>query len=110
MSLVQRVSIYLRRKCITGDRIKFKLYHSYSQSHFRPCKHSDNHYCHRTFSNNLFENGYNHRLTNYRYAGSSSNESIMNVFDRSTKRLQRNHTATLEHETYDYLKEEVSLW
>ena len=33
----------------------------------------------------------------------------MNVFDRQMKRRQRNQTAKLDHETYDYIKEEVCL-
>lgn len=35
-------------------------------------------------------------------------ENVMNVFDRNTKRIQRNRTALLEDPSvYDYLKEEV---
>ena len=43
----------------------------------------------------------------YKYFSSVTSYNIMNVFDRQTKRKQRNYTAKIDHETYDYLKEEV---
>lgn len=39
---------------------------------------------------------------------SASSDDIMNVFDRNTKRKQRNQTADLpDYNVYDYLKDEV---
>ena len=39
-----------------------------------------------------------------------SGEATMNVFDRKTKRVQRNRTANLEnYKVYEYLREEVRL-
>ena len=41
-------------------------------------------------------------------AAAAPSEDIMNVFDRKTKRKQRNHTAHLpNYSMYDYLKDEV---
>src|SRR6218665_946488 len=38
-------------------------------------------------------------------------ESVMNVFDRTAKRKQRNRTAFLEnYSVYDYIKDEVRYW
>ena len=41
-------------------------------------------------------------------ATSASSDHVMNVFDRNTKRKQRNRTAHLpDYSVYDYLKDEV---
>ena len=39
---------------------------------------------------------------------STQNETIMNVFDRKTKRMQKNRTALMpDYKVYDYVKDEV---
>ena len=49
-----------------------------------------------------------HGTVRWLNAASAPSEDIMNVFDRKTKRKQRNHTAHLpNYNVYDYLKDEV---
>jgi hypothetical protein len=44
----------------------------------------------------------------YRQYSSGPKDHIMTVFDRKTKKMQRNKTAELEnYEVYDYIKEEM---
>ena len=51
------------------------------------------------------------QLTVWRHASSSPvrGETIMNVFDRKAKRMQRDRTALMtDYKVYEYVKEEVS--
>ena len=42
------------------------------------------------------------------YRCMSSQETIMNVFDRKTKRMQKNRTAQMkDYEVYEYVKDEI---
>ena len=49
-----------------------------------------------------------HGTVRWLSAASAPSEEIMNVFDRKTKRKQRNQTAHLpNYSVYDYIKDEV---
>ena len=49
-------------------------------------------------------------VDNCRLFSSKASEDVMNVFDRSAKRIQRNRTALVEnYAVYDYIKDEVLL-
>ena len=59
----------------------------------------------------MFDLAYRRLIANtYRVFSSKASEDIMNVFDRSAKRMQRNRTALAEnYAVYDYIKDEVLL-
>ena len=113
---------FITKYCRLIEHYKFscfcssaKIYHLHtngqsSYTHYRPITLYQNVTTTRQCSScpKIAKNNTSSLISAHHFS-TNANDSIMNVFDRQMKRRQRNQTAKLDHETYDYIKEEVCL-